>query len=52
MIEKERTIPRIILILQALLRRLPLHHPKITVISEELGKRMAGFKGEKTLDSL
>ncbi|MFC7785780.1 nuclease-related domain-containing protein [Rossellomorea sp. GCM10028870] len=50
MIEKERIIPRIILILQALLRRLPLNHPKLLLISEELGKRMAGFKGEKALD--
>lgn len=45
MIEKERIIPRIILILQALLRRLPLNHPKLHMITEELGKRMAGFKG-------
>jgi hypothetical protein len=50
MIEKERTIPRIILILQALLRRLSSQHSKRTVISEELGKRMAGFKGEEALD--
>ncbi|WP_374054826.1 nuclease-related domain-containing protein [Rossellomorea sp. FM04394] len=50
MIEKKRIIPRIILILQALLRRLPLHHPKLHMISEELGKRMAGYKGEKALD--
>ncbi|MBN8193656.1 NERD domain-containing protein [Bacillus sp. NTK074B] len=50
MVEKERSIPRIILILQALLRRLSPQHPKRTVISEELGKRMAGFKGEEALD--
>ncbi|WP_044338229.1 nuclease-related domain-containing protein [Rossellomorea aquimaris] len=50
MIEKERIMPRIILILQALLRRLPLNHPKLHMISEELGKRMAGFRGEKALD--
>ncbi|MGD6848734.1 nuclease-related domain-containing protein [Rossellomorea aquimaris] len=50
MIEKERIIPRIILILQALLRRLPLNHPKLHMITEELGKRMAGFKGETALD--
>ncbi|RBP05515.1 nuclease-related domain-containing protein [Rossellomorea aquimaris] len=50
MIEKERIIPRIILILQALFRRLPPNHPKLLMISEELGKRMAGFKGEKALD--
>jgi hypothetical protein len=50
MIEKERIIPRIILILQALLRRLPLNHPKLHMISEELGKRMAGFKGETAID--
>lgn len=50
MIEKKRIIPRIILILQALLRRLPLNHPKLPMISEELGKRTAGFKGETALD--
>ncbi|MFI8688204.1 nuclease-related domain-containing protein [Rossellomorea sp. NPDC077527] len=50
MIEKERSIPRIILSLQALLRRLPPQHPKRTVIIEELGKRMAGYKGEEALD--
>ncbi|WGG45099.1 nuclease-related domain-containing protein [Rossellomorea sp. DA94] len=50
MIEKERIIPRNILILQALIRRLPLNHPKLYLIKDELGKRMAGFKGEKTLD--
>ncbi|TMU83607.1 NERD domain-containing protein [Bacillus sp. BHET2] len=50
MIEKERVMPRIILILQALLRRLPQNHPKQHLISDELGKRMAGYKGETALD--
>ncbi|MCA1065064.1 nuclease-related domain-containing protein [Rossellomorea sp. AcN35-11] len=50
MIEKERILPRTILILQALLRRLPHNHPKLTMISEELGKRKAGFKGETAVD--
>ncbi len=50
MIEKERVMPRMILMLQALLRRLPLNHPKKQLISDELGKRMAGYKGETALD--
>jgi ribosomal protein L37AE/L43A len=50
MIIHEREIPRIILKLQALLRRLPLHHPKIQVIVDELNRRSAGHKGEEALD--
>ncbi|MRG87393.1 nuclease-related domain-containing protein [Salinibacillus xinjiangensis] len=36
--------------LQALLRRLPDNHPKRPAIEEELGKCVAGQKGEKSLD--
>lgn len=50
MIIQDREIPRIILKLQALLRRLPLHHPKIQVIVDELNRRSAGHKGEEALD--
>lgn len=50
MILKERNMPLLILQLEALLRRLPPLHPKIPLIKEELGKRMAGYKGEVSLD--
>jgi hypothetical protein len=50
LIAKERTIPLIILILEALLRRLPMSHSKYQQISEELGRRHAGYKGEEHLD--
>ncbi|MEL3972523.1 nuclease-related domain-containing protein [Rossellomorea oryzaecorticis] len=50
MIIQDRDIPRVILKLQALLRRLPLNHPKIQVIVDELNRRSAGHKGEEALD--
>ncbi|MED3573719.1 nuclease-related domain-containing protein [Cytobacillus praedii] len=50
MIVKPRKIPLSIRKLEALIRRLPPYHPKIPLISEELNKKMAGFKGESSLD--
>ena len=50
MIVKQREIPLVILKLEALLRRLPPHHPKMPLIKEEISKRKAGFKGETSLD--
>ena len=50
MVIKERTKPLIMLILEALLRRLPYSHQKYQQISEELGRRHAGYVGEKSLD--
>lgn len=50
MIIKDRDIPRIILKLQALLRRFPLHHHKIQILVDELNRRTAGHKGEEALD--
>jgi hypothetical protein len=50
MIKKERQIPLKIRKLQKLLRRLPKIHPKRTQIEDELAKRMAGFKGEQSID--
>jgi hypothetical protein len=50
MIKKELKIPLKILKLQALLRRLPQNHPKRSQIDEELRRRMAGYKGEQSLD--
>jgi hypothetical protein len=50
LIAKHRTTPLIILILVALLRRLKLNHPKYQQISEELGRRQAGYQGEESMD--
>ncbi|WP_066258477.1 nuclease-related domain-containing protein [Neobacillus drentensis] len=50
MIIKERTKPLIMLILEALLRRLPSNHQKYQQILDELGRRQAGYLGEKSLD--
>lgn len=50
MIQKKRTIPLKILILEVLLRRLPLSDPRRPQITEELSRRKAGFKGEQSLD--
>ncbi|MBY0121772.1 nuclease-related domain-containing protein [Bacillus sp. S/N-304-OC-R1] len=50
MIIKERKIPLIILILTALLRRLPKNHEKRQQIMKELARRQAGYQGEESLD--
>lgn len=50
MIVKPRKIPLSIRKLEALIRRLPPYHPKLPFISEELNKKMAGYKGESSLD--
>ncbi|WP_338778391.1 nuclease-related domain-containing protein [Metabacillus sp. FJAT-52054] len=50
MIIKKRKSPLIILKLQALQRRLPDNHPKVPQITEELKKRMAGYRGELAAD--
>ncbi|GER66649.1 nuclease [Weizmannia acidilactici] len=50
MIEKKRSIPFRIQVDEALLRRLPLHHPKRPEIEKDLAKRKAGFSGEQNLD--
>ncbi|WP_214480847.1 nuclease-related domain-containing protein [Bacillus sp. SM2101] len=50
MIKKERQIPPKIEKLEALLRRLPPTHSKKEILSEELAKAYAGFRGEKSLD--
>jgi hypothetical protein len=50
LIRKKRTIPLTILILQALLRHLPISHQKRQQISDELGRRWAGYQGEVALD--
>ena len=50
MVIKERTKPLILLILEALLRRLPYSHQKYQQILDEHGRRQAGYIGEKSLD--
>jgi hypothetical protein len=50
LIVKSRTIPIKILILEALLRRLPKNHVKRPQIMEELSRRWSGYSGEKSLD--
>ncbi|WP_284037688.1 nuclease-related domain-containing protein [Neobacillus sp. 114] len=50
MIIKPRFIPLIILILEALLRRLRKTHPKWQLIADELAGRWAGYRGEQSID--
>ncbi|WHY84940.1 nuclease-related domain-containing protein [Neobacillus novalis] len=50
MVIKERTIPLVLLVLEALCRRLPLNYPKYQQIVEEMGRRRAGYQGEVALD--
>jgi hypothetical protein len=50
MIIKKREIPLIILKLQVLLSRLPTSHLKFPEIKSSHSKRLAGYKGEKSID--
>jgi hypothetical protein len=50
LIAKRRTIPLRILVNEALLRRLPLNHPKRQEILQDLLIRRAGLKGEQDMD--
>ncbi|MCJ8010045.1 nuclease-related domain-containing protein [Lederbergia wuyishanensis] len=50
MVKKARTVPVIIFMLEALLKRIPLNHSKRGDIEEELSRRWAGFRGEQSLD--
>lgn len=50
MIAKIREIPLSIRKLEALLRRLPPNYPKREQIKRDLAKRMAGYKGEESID--
>ncbi|CUB08629.1 Nuclease-related domain protein [Bacillus cereus] len=50
MIVKERKMSVHLLQLEALLRRLPAHHPKRNVVVESLAKFMAGYKGEQAIE--
>lgn len=50
MIVKERRMPIYLRQLEALLRRLPVHHPKRNIIAENIAKYKAGYKGERAVD--
>ncbi|WP_246938627.1 nuclease-related domain-containing protein [Bacillus pinisoli] len=50
MIKKERSFPVKLYTLQALLRRLPKHHPKYQSLQDECLRRKAGLKGEQSID--
>ncbi|MGM0839027.1 MAG: nuclease-related domain-containing protein [Bacillota bacterium] len=49
MIKKPLEMPLIILILEALLRRIAKDHPKRPLIEQDFAKRMAGYKGELSM---
>lgn len=50
LLKKERLIPIIILVLEALLRRLPQNHLKRDSILDEWSRRYAGYRGEQNVD--
>lgn len=50
MIEKECTFPITLIKLEALKQRFPIHHPKWNEIVVHYKKRLAGYRGEKSLD--
>ncbi|MED1204551.1 nuclease-related domain-containing protein [Heyndrickxia acidicola] len=50
MVVKERKIPIKIQKIEALLRRIPITHPKRPLMEEELAKSYAGYRGEQSLD--
>ncbi|MCQ6264668.1 NERD domain-containing protein [Fictibacillus sp. WQ 8-8] len=50
MIVKERKVPISVRKLEALLRRLPPDHRKRPDISDQLARRMAGYRGELAID--
>lgn len=50
MIIKERPIPYIILLLEALLRRIPKNHTKRLQIENDLNKWWASYRGEQSVD--
>ncbi|WP_180968136.1 nuclease-related domain-containing protein [Cytobacillus massiliigabonensis] len=50
MIKKERKRPIILKKLEALDRRVPIHHTKKQIVTRELAKVEAGFRGEQALN--
>lgn len=52
MVQKKRSYPIILLILDRLISRLIKTHPKIPLLQSDYNKRMAGYWGEKRLDEI
>lgn len=50
MIIKAREVPRNLLILMAIERRLPQHHPQMPKVKELIAKNMKGFRGEQSIE--
>lgn len=50
LIAKNRSIPKEIKIYEAIVRRLPVNHPRKTEFENKLSRKRAGYKGEKELD--
>ncbi|SFA79805.1 MULTISPECIES: nuclease-related domain-containing protein [unclassified Bacillus (in: firmicutes)] len=50
MIVKSRGVPQIIQVLKALLPRLDKNHPKRNQLQQQLDRRLAGLRGEESLD--
>ncbi|WP_102261441.1 nuclease-related domain-containing protein [Mesobacillus jeotgali] len=50
MIAKKRSIPKEVRIYEAIVRRLPLNHPRKAEFENKLSMKRAGYKGEKELD--
>lgn len=50
MIVKNRSIPKEIKIYEAIIRRLPVNHPRKAEFENKLSRKRAGYKGEKELD--
>ncbi|WP_129077958.1 nuclease-related domain-containing protein [Anaerobacillus alkaliphilus] len=50
MIDKERKIPYKVMVLEVLLARLSVHYPNRGYIEGELGKAIAGWRGEQAID--
>ncbi|WP_214907850.1 nuclease-related domain-containing protein [Bacillus sp. ISL-55] len=50
MIAKKRSMPKEVKVYEAIVRRLPLNHPRKAEFENKLSRKRAGFKGEKELD--
>ncbi|PLT28039.1 nuclease-related domain-containing protein [Peribacillus deserti] len=50
MIIKVRQVPDMVIKTETLLRRLSNNHPKRSIIEAELSKRLAGYKGEQSIE--
>ena len=50
MIAKKRSMPKEVRVYEAIVRRLPINHPRKAEFENKLSRKRAGFKGEKELD--